>query len=303
MRNLIRLKERFPVGTVFGNLTVRGYTHYGKPPYFWMIECVCSCGQHVADRPHRLAHRRIRSCGCTLLSHLNSRFVQKFPVGLTHGNLVVVGHQIEPLAEKARTGAKYERRLVLKCTCGNVKSMRPSILKCCKIISCGCVGRQRRKEAVARNSKTSPEVALNTAYSRAKVSAGNRGLIYNLSLDEFSSVVAKNCQYCGSPPSKRTYSGRYCLLSSGIDRIDSKKGYILDNCVPCCKTCNYAKRNMSVDQFTRWITQAYLHQVTDCHSGHSLVESSRLATQKTDQERDQAPLSGLPSVPFRPTLG
>jgi hypothetical protein len=44
-------------------------------------------------------------------------------------------------------------------------------------------------------------------------------------------------------PSKRAF--KY----SGIDRIDSNLGYSRDNCVPCCKRCNLAKRKMSYGDF------------------------------------------------------
>lgn len=35
--------------------------------------------------------------------------------------------------------------------------------------------------------------------------------------------------------------------------MDSSKGHTLDNVVPCCKHCNYAKRERSVEQFTEWV--------------------------------------------------
>jgi len=46
-------------------------------------------------------------------------------------------------------------------------------------------------------------------------------------------------------------------VHNGIDRLDSSRGYILENCVPCCKVCNYAKRNMSVNDFLNWIKKVY----------------------------------------------
>jgi len=44
---------------------------------------------------------------------------------------------------------------------------------------------------------------------------------------------------------------------NGLDRIDNAKGYILDNVVPCCKHCNYAKRNMSTEKFYNLIKSIY----------------------------------------------
>lgn len=43
----------------------------------------------------------------------------------------------------------------------------------------------------------------------------------------------------------------YCARSvpSGIDRVDNDVGYFVNNCVPCCVGCNYAKGREDVDAF------------------------------------------------------
>lgn len=40
------------------------------------------------------------------------------------------------------------------------------------------------------------------------------------------------CYYCGHPLNE---------TGIGLDRLDSDRGYVLDNVVPCCGTCNMAK--------------------------------------------------------------
>lgn len=47
----------------------------------------------------------------------------------------------------------------------------------------------------------------------------------------------KSCYLCGKTP------------SNGIDRFDSSMPYRLDNCRPCCKTCNMMKKDFSYDSF------------------------------------------------------
>ena len=44
------------------------------------------------------------------------------------------------------------------------------------------------------------------------------------------------CSYCGDE-------------SNSLDRIDSKIGYTLKNCVPCCKKCNTMKWDLSIQDF------------------------------------------------------
>lgn len=47
------------------------------------------------------------------------------------------------------------------------------------------------------------------------------------------------------------------FISNGIDRIDNNRGYVKENCVPCCKTCNYAKRKMDLLTFKEWARRLY----------------------------------------------
>jgi hypothetical protein len=49
---------------------------------------------------------------------------------------------------------------------------------------------------------------------------------------EFINLVNNKCYYCN-------YINENEVI--GVDRLDNNKGYILDNCVPCCKICNRLK--------------------------------------------------------------
>lgn len=94
--------------------------------------------------------------------------------------------------------------------------------------------------------------------------AKTRNIEWDLSHKEAIDLFRLDCYYCGLEPSN-VYSPyndeRYktethlqnLLHYNGIDRIDNNKGYFLMNCVPCCKTCNYAKRDMSLEEFENWI--------------------------------------------------
>ena len=69
-----------------------------------------------------------------------------------------------------------------------------------------------------------------------------------LSESEFDSITGKACYYCGNEG------------PNGIDRLDNTRGYVLDNCVPCCKHCNYVKSNLSVGVFKEWVTRFVNYQ-------------------------------------------
>ena len=66
-------------------------------------------------------------------------------------------------------------------------------------------------------------------------------LEFNLSPDDIYKLkLTKTCLYCGKFLTKKTTT---------IDRFDNRQGYIRNNCVTACSTCNHAKDSMSVIRF------------------------------------------------------
>jgi 5-methylcytosine-specific restriction endonuclease McrA len=82
---------------------------------------------------------------------------------------------------------------------------------------------------------------------------------FTLTFEQFHALISKPCTYCGSPPVKHKTIGRYNGIcpTNGVDRIDNSKGYTVDNCVSCCKICNHAKNDMSVDEFAAWLERVF----------------------------------------------
>lgn len=82
------------------------------------------------------------------------------------------------------------------------------------------------------------------AYCRRN--AKDRGLVWELTREDVTRVIVQPCTYCG-------YHENYV----GIDRIDNTKGYTTTNITPCCHPCNWAKKDMTVDQFLSWTKRIY----------------------------------------------
>lgn len=80
-----------------------------------------------------------------------------------------------------------------------------------------------------------------------KRNAKKRGIEFELTKDEFSNMIEQNCTYCGD--SERI----------GIDRKDNNKGYTLENSVPCCTSCNYMKKDLSVKEFIDKCNKVVIH--------------------------------------------
>jgi len=79
-------------------------------------------------------------------------------------------------------------------------------------------------------------------------SCKKRNIIMNLAREEYFYLKNLKCQYCGNFGG----TGR-----CGIDRTNSKLDYTLDNCVPCCKTCNFLKKDLTLEKFTKHLNKIY----------------------------------------------
>lgn len=138
-----------------------------------------------------------------------------------------------------------------KCECGNEKIIRSSHLVHGSVTSCKCKVKLPKGEAGLRG-------VLRTY----KHKASQRGYSFDLTDEQFKNITKMSCHYCGSFPNNEAkhpgYNGNY--VYNGIDRIDNTKGYSIENCVPCCRTCNRAKNTMSYSEYINWIhrTSNYL---------------------------------------------
>jgi hypothetical protein len=93
-------------------------------------------------------------------------------------------------------------------------------------------------QSVGRCSSTTSTRCKNLrGYGYWKKECESRSKVVTLNEQEHTSLVEANCHYCGMPDSR------------GIDRMDNDLGYHKENCVSCCKTCNYMKRGEKYDAF------------------------------------------------------
>jgi len=99
---------------------------------------------------------------------------------------------------------------------------------------------------------------MNHLLSIYKAAALRREHCWELTDGQFDAVTQSHCHYCGQPPSERKHNKRFngAYKCNGIDRKDSAAGYVMSNVVPCCKTCNYAKRTMGYDEFIGYLKRA-----------------------------------------------
>lgn len=147
-----------------------------------------------------------------------------------------------------------------KCDCGNEIIAYASDLKRGGRPSCGCL----KSEKLSQLRKLAPgQSGLNQMYAQYRKGARHRGLTFTLTIIEFTDLIDKHCHYCGKGPKLKAFgearmardnvNGNF--LYTGIDRKDSKIGYQIENCVTCCKTCNFAKNDMSYEDFIDYLNE------------------------------------------------
>ena len=85
-----------------------------------------------------------------------------------------------------------------------------------------------------------------------------------INVDEFYSYSQCECFYCGIQKLNKKLACDTPIIVyfeyNGIDRIDSKKDHSIDNIVPCCKYCNFAKNKMTFEDFISWIKRIKAYQ-------------------------------------------
>lgn len=137
------------------------------------------------------------------------------------------------------------------CDCGNKKVVMGSAMVSGNTKSCGCLSMETKQNQRIDNNH-SEITAIILGYKRH---AERRGFEWLLSRENVIAIIKETCFYCGTLPSnnKKTKSSVGKGLNySGIDRIDSNKNYEKSNVVSCCRICNYAKSNMSLNEFQEW---------------------------------------------------
>jgi hypothetical protein len=139
-----------------------------------------------------------------------------------------------------------------KCDCGQTPSVRTGHLTSKNgTRSCGCLG--------IAQPLPQGEASFNQILERYKRQARSRGIKFELTKEEFKNLITSNCFYCDSFPTsvQNSMVANGSFTYSGVDRVDSSKDYTMDNCVSCCKVCNFMKRSMSTADFYNQIEKIY----------------------------------------------
>lgn len=244
-------------------------------------ECQCDCGNIFVSSGNNIKNGVAKSCGC-LQREIARNMVFKDITGQQFGKLTVM-YRVDDFID---ADGKHTAMWHCKCECGNEKDILGSSLRYGATRSCGCIQRKKASQldenirirnndgsitykrcpvcgefknitefhhnqcAADGYTSTCKDCARHTLgrrYKNYKQGAKSRNLDFDLTKDEFDKITKQPCEYCGE------YSGEFLgICFCGIDRIDSNQGYVKNNVVACCETCNRMKWDYKIDD---WINK------------------------------------------------
>jgi hypothetical protein len=186
-------------------------------------------------------------------------------------NSKYIGFKVLEIIYDEHCDIHRKRKAKCLCECGIEFTARVDALKekrgCRK---CGC--KHGGKQRILPNFKAALKAYYMSYYRNAK----SRNLEFTLTNEEFDNIISKNCVYCGMSPQDQSYLSRSTkkydkFYASGIDRLDNKLGYTVDNCVSCCTKCNMMKKTLGCDEFLQHINAIYEYQIFNVNN---IIESN-----------------------------
>lgn len=240
------------VGKKYGLITVSGFDSMSNNGTT-MVKYVCDCGKEGKIRFGRIG--KTISCGC----HIKPEQLENYKKDLlgTYVNDI----EILDIYFKDVKNVKYVRKdrkkqhtiAKAKCHCGSIFEVELSRLH--KYKSCGCNRKSKR-------IKTLSQAYLNTV----KYSALIRTLDFNITLEQVWELYEKQDKKCALSGLEIVFDlsrEKGYNQTASIDRIDSTKGYTLDNIQIIHKDINRMKSDLDQNQFFDYIKLIYNKRVAD----------------------------------------
>lgn len=132
------------------------------------------------------------------------------------------------------------------CDCGKERTFEIQAIKRGTTKSCGC----SKSEYISKTHKKADGVAAfnNLYWTYQDNCAKKRNHQFDLTMEQFKVLLDGNCFYCNCSPSQiKKTKDNSIYIYNGIDRVDNTMGYVLENCVSCCKECNSKKSGITKD--------------------------------------------------------
>jgi hypothetical protein len=173
------------------------------------FKCQCDCGKEIIRRENEIRKGKY-GCGCSETNRRKPKLINKNICKKCGEKKLLSEFTICKCKRKSKDGSSRE-----------VEYYKNYCKDCVVIIN-----------------KKKVDTKINYKYNSIKSSSIIRNIDFLISLEEFSTLWDLPCYYCGGD-----------RPTHGLDRKDPNLSYTLDNCVACCKYCNYMKNTLGHDDF------------------------------------------------------
>lgn len=293
MRKKLDLKNK-----KFGKLKVIKIFPKNNPAIYW--ECLCDCGNKIIVKGYSLKIGKTKSCGCLRFNNFKLTNHSKYSLKESLARKVwrnryseIEFYKFFKLSQEScyycGSSPKLNKNNIyyyntLDRIDSNLSHTIDNVVPCC--LTCN-------NAKLNRNLEEFYQYVQNLQINIIKVIIDNKYNLndlnkyqlitlkrifyrYNdgdLNLNNFYNLIKKECYYCGVKCLNKTnLAGKDkngTLIYNGLDRIDNNFPHNLNNVVPCCKYCNTAKNNLTLQEFYSWIKKVknYLFLKVASNSG------------------------------------
>lgn len=160
-------------------------------------------------------------------------------------------------------GKKLSATWECRCDCGNTAVVTSSYLT--RGLSKRCLNCGYKLRGKNNRTLSIYKVLFNRKVYKM---APKRGITVLMDEFQYYEIAKNDCRYCGNVPElfapyPHKFSDDTVLYVNGVDRVDSSGPYSIENCVPCCKDCNFAKNNQSLEEFLKRVERIYNHSIKE----------------------------------------
>lgn len=228
--------------------------------------CLCDCGKKVEICSSHF--RCTKSCGCI------RKIINEEKSNLRDINFV--GKKIGLLTVKKNIGVNKKTRSIMyscTCDCGNTVDVSYSSLNNKNKLSCGCLkdkwkcdfglnqlGKLKHETVGWKGYK---EIS-SSHFTRIKIGAKERNFEFSVTIEQVWDLFLKQDRKCALSGLELNFNSSNTLLdgNASLDRIDSSKGYTIDNIQWVHKQINEMKMAQSQKGFIE-----FCHTISNYQNG------------------------------------
>ena len=176
-----------------------------------------------------------------------------------HNKIDLKDREFENLTVIRDTGKRKSRRPIwlCKCKCGQEVEILGKYLLNGDTKSCGCLVKGNA------HNRTGYKSLGGTFWYTIKAGAEIRGIPFLITAEQAYNLYINQDKKCALTGVDillvENYRDDYLLNTASLDRIDSNKGYTIDNIQWVHKIINIMKNKLSMEEFREWCQKVVIH--------------------------------------------